>query len=260
MKYVSMDNQSLISVVTICYNAVEVIEKTMLSVLNQTYPNVEYIIIDGGSTDGTVDIIKKYADRLAYWVSEPDNGIYDAMNKGIAVATGEYINFMNAGDVFYNDTVLSEFVPQINRDSTIIYGDFVRVLKKAQYRQSTLDLTGLSKGMVFCHQSTFIKTEFHKQSPYITTFKSAGDYKFLYDAYFVYKVKFQYIPVVVSAFDNTGGISKDNYWLSYKEQLRIWNEPDTLYKRCRVLYNRLKYNIKQILPAGVIKFIKRDIK
>lgn len=96
----NMDNP-LISVVTVAYNAVTTIEKTILSVINQTYPNVEYIIIDGGSTDGTVEIIKKYANKLAYWVSEPDNGIYDAMNKGAKVATGEWINFMNCGDSFF---------------------------------------------------------------------------------------------------------------------------------------------------------------
>ena len=108
-----------ISVVTVCYNAADTIERTMLSVLNQTYHDIEYIIIDGGSTDGTVDIIRKYADKIAYWVSEPDKGIYDAMNKGIKVATGEWINFMNAGDYYYSNEVLKN-VFAISR-----YGDYL---------------------------------------------------------------------------------------------------------------------------------------
>lgn len=111
-----------ISVVTVCYNAVETIEKTILSVLAQKYQNIEYIIIDGDSTDGTVNIIKKYADKLAYWVSEPDKGIYDAMNKGIAIATGDYINFMNAGDTFFNSSVLKLVNISIKKNG-VYYGD-----------------------------------------------------------------------------------------------------------------------------------------
>ena len=108
----SKETDTLISVVTVSYNAVSTIEQTILSVINQTYPNVEYIIIDGGSTDGTVDIIKKYADKIAYWVSEPDKGIYDAMNKGVVVATGEWINFMNAGDIFTDSDVIDKLFHQ----------------------------------------------------------------------------------------------------------------------------------------------------
>ena len=103
-----------ITVITVCHNAAKTLEKTIKSVLNQTYPNIEYIIIDGGSTDDTVDIIKRYADRLAYWISEPDKGIYDAMNKGIEVATGEWINFMNAGDTFYEENTIDFVLEAIN--------------------------------------------------------------------------------------------------------------------------------------------------
>ena len=103
-----MMDTPIISVITVCYNAVANIEETMLSVLNQRYDKVEYIVIDGGSKDGTLDVIKKYANKLAYWISEPDKGIYDAMNKGIAKATGDWINFMNAGDKFINEEVLNK--------------------------------------------------------------------------------------------------------------------------------------------------------
>ena len=104
----SKETDTLISVVTVSYNAVSTIEQTILSVINQTYPNVEYIIIDGGSTDGTVDIIKKYADKIAYWVSEPDKGIYDAMNKGGLKTTGDFIQFLNAGDWLENEHVIEK--------------------------------------------------------------------------------------------------------------------------------------------------------
>ena len=97
-----MQDQVLISVVTVSYNAVSTIEQTILSVINQTYPHIEYIIIDGGSTDGTVDVIKKYADKITYWVSEPDKGIYDAMNKGLRRVRGDWCVFMNSGDILYN--------------------------------------------------------------------------------------------------------------------------------------------------------------
>lgn len=145
-----------ISVVTVCYNSVDTIEETMLSVLNQTYPDVEYIIIDGGSTDGTVDIIKKYAGRVAYWISEPDKGIYDAMNKGIAAATGDYINFMNSGDRFASTNVIENCFSNLRGTPIIIYGNWIESVESMLIPKKALELGYLSKGMPFPHQSAFI--------------------------------------------------------------------------------------------------------
>lgn len=103
------NNLPRVSVITVCYNAVSAIQRTILSVLSQTYENIEYIIIDGKSTDGTLAIIKKYESRIAFWLSEPDNGIYDAMNKAIDKATGEWVLFMNADDEFVDNKVVERF-------------------------------------------------------------------------------------------------------------------------------------------------------
>lgn len=151
----------LISVITVSYNAVATIEQTILSVINQTYPNIEYIIIDGGSKDGTIDIIRKYADQIAYWVSEPDEGIYDAMNKGIKIATGEWINFMNCGDSFLDMKVLNKiFISSILNEYEgvdILYGNRVSVYSFGKYFHLVDSLENFSKSFPIFHQSTFVR-------------------------------------------------------------------------------------------------------
>ena len=97
-----------ISIITVCYNSESTLEKTILSVANQTHKDVEYIIIDGNSKDGTVEIIKQYSNKIDHWISEPDKGLYDAMNKGIALATGEIIGILNSDDTFYSNNVLEQ--------------------------------------------------------------------------------------------------------------------------------------------------------
>ena len=116
----------LITVITVVYNGAKYLEDTIKSVINQTYPNVEYIIIDGGSTDGTIDIIKKYEDYIDYWVSEPDKGIYDAMNKGISISFGEWLNMLNSGDLYYNSMVIENiYTKEIDTDVYGIVGSWV---------------------------------------------------------------------------------------------------------------------------------------
>ena len=153
----------LITVVTVVFNDVQHIEDTILSVVNQTYPNIEYIIIDGGSTDGTVDIIKKYEERIAYWVSEPDKGIYDAMNKGIQKATGEWINFMNAGDEFVDANVLDKlFFAKTVANVDVIYGNTVRVSRDEKWMTKADPIEFMKWNMPFCHQSSITKTSIMK--------------------------------------------------------------------------------------------------
>jgi len=204
-----MDNPK-ITIVTICYNAADVVEETILSVVNQTYPNVEYIIIDGNSTDGTVDIIKKYESNISYWVSEPDGGIYDAMNKGIKMATGEWINFMNAGDMFF-DTGILEYVAYMIKDETdFLFGDEAsyfgeKLLKiKAYPFYEHLPLHRMSG---FNHQCSFVKTSVAKKNLFDLSFKLAADYKMMIDLYRQGKV-FQQIPIVIAIYDRTGITSK----------------------------------------------------
>lgn len=172
------ENKMKVSVITVCYNAILGIEKTIKSVVGQTYPEVEYIVIDGGSTDGTIDIIKKYTDKIACFVSEPDGGIYDAMNKGIRIATGEWINFMNAGDTFSSDTIISTvFSERYKEEVEVIYGDvYFTESHDCNYLQPARPLYFLRRAMPFCHQSSFVKrkaiTEFDKQ------FQICADYSF----------------------------------------------------------------------------------
>jgi glycosyltransferase involved in cell wall biosynthesis len=116
----------LITVITVVLNGEKALEETIKSVISQTYPNVEYIIIDGGSTDGTLDIIKKYEDYIDYWVSEPDEGIYDAMNKGIVISFGEWLNMLNSGDLYYDSMVIENiYTKEIDTDVYGIAGSWV---------------------------------------------------------------------------------------------------------------------------------------
>lgn len=124
------------SIITINYNNKEGLELTIKSVLSQTYRNYQFIIIDGGSSDGSFDVIKKYANNINYWISEPDKGRYNAMNKGIKQAKGDYLNFMNSGDTFHSPTVLED-IARMNLTEDIITGGFYNKKRPKAYYQAT---------------------------------------------------------------------------------------------------------------------------
>jgi glycosyltransferase involved in cell wall biosynthesis len=161
----SRPNAPVVTVVTVVRNGATTLETTMLSVLNQTYCNIEYIVIDGASTDGTLEIIKKYEDRIDYWMSEPDNGIYDAMNKGINLATGDWINFMNSGDWFTDNNVVGGiFSCQNFKDIDVIYGNSTQINDKKEkieeYSRTNVD--DFIKGPIYRHGASFVKTVVHR--------------------------------------------------------------------------------------------------
>lgn len=220
-----------ISVVTVVRNDVINIEKTILSVLSQSFQNIEYIIIDGSSTDGTLDVIKKYADKVAYWVSEPDKGVYDAMNKGIAVSTGDFVIFMNSGDTFHSDDTIEKMVQGATSNDDVLYGnvsvkywDGIVVEKPREFFKTSMRF----KGVGICHQTVFFPGEILRKMRYNISYRIASDYDLLYRMW-KQGVHFVYCDVVVADYEWGNGISSNPYKLLdvYRENARVcgqqWN-------------------------------------
>jgi len=212
-----------LSVVTVCRNSEDCIAETIQSVINQTYPNIEYILIDGNSNDNTLSIIKKYRDMalkngIKYcWLSEPDNGIYEAMNKGIDLATGDWINFMNAGDKFYSNTTL-ECVYKNILDIDVVYGKVKIRSNKVPSNPEPLKLL-LDSRKPFNHQSAFVRIELYKENKFDLKYKICSDYHFFKK---IYKegYRFKEISCIVSIYDGHG-ISNSNLRETLEEDRKI---------------------------------------
>jgi len=174
-----------ITIVTVNFNNVSEVEKTIKSVINQDYRNIEYIVVDGGSTDGSMEIINKYAEFIDHLISEKDSGIYNAMNKGIKLAGGDYINFMNSGDVFTNRHVVTN-VFKLSNDEDIIYGHTNRTLKDEIISQKIhpqeLTYSYLIEKSIN-HQAMFVKTFWAKKNLFNENLKMIADWDFLFRAF-----------------------------------------------------------------------------
>ncbi|MEM6845176.1 MAG: glycosyltransferase family 2 protein [Bacteroidota bacterium] len=176
-------NRPLFSIVTVVYNDATNLEKTIQSIISQNFRNYEYIIIDGGSTDATLQVIKKYQKYINYWSSEPDKGIYDAMNKGIAVADGDYLNFLNAGDSFRENQSLQIFADEVSGHFTldVLYSKSARVgFGYEIFQGGPINEKRLHFGMPFCHQTVFFHSElFSKYGNFDTKYRYAADYAWM---------------------------------------------------------------------------------
>lgn len=209
------------SVITINYNNREGLKHTIDSVVCQTYNEFEFIIIDGGSTDGSVDIIREYKNHITYWISEKDHGVYHAMNKGIAQAHGDYCIFMNSGDCFHAPDILDSIKDYqediicgkvFKGDSTIPSG----------HNKPTITLVDLMRGSL-PHQAMFIKRDLLVKHPYDERYKILSDWKFCLETIVLDNCTFRNVDIVVADYD-TNGISTNSNGLLPKERELILKE------------------------------------
>ena len=228
-----------ISIITVNYNNLEGLKKTVENVKKQTFQDFEYVVIDGCSTDGSSNYLKENSDYFDYWVSEPDSGVYQAMNKGIKNATGEYLLFLNSGDHFYNDEVL-EKNHQIIKDSDIIYFDLQVIEVDKKFIRDYPDTLSFSYFVedTLPHPATFIKKEaFLKTNLYKEDFKIVSDWKFFIDAICKFKLSYKRIAKPLSTF-YIGGLSSNP-----ENQIIKFNEKEEVLKGDYLLYTKDIYDI-----------------
>lgn len=217
----------LISVITINYNDCSGLEHTIKSVHQQNFRDFEHIIIDGGSNDGSKDLILDNKDRFSYWVSEKDRGIYNAMNKGIIAAKGEYLLFLNSGDYLSENNVLKTVAKSLF-DCEILYGDIIYFNSNVKYIKKGFDPNKLTvysffKGTI-SHPASFIKKDlFDQYGLYDESLQIVADWKFFLKVVGILRVKVKYIECVISYF-NLNGVSSNNFDLIQLERNQVLSE------------------------------------
>jgi glycosyltransferase involved in cell wall biosynthesis len=206
------------SIITINYNNELGLRRTIESVVRQTYEDYEYIIIDGGSTDSSVKIIQEYSDKIDFWVSERDRGIYHAMNKGVTYAHGDYCIFMNSGDCFYDEAVLSSVANYNNKEDVVVGYAAIKIGNGIISPPPKGEFTfyHLYSGAI-PHQATFIKTELLRKYPYDESLKISSDWKFFVQALILDNCSIRYLDVCVVRYD-TDGISSANPQMMRREK------------------------------------------
>lgn len=198
-----------LTIVTVVMNPGNALAKTVESVINQDFSDIEYIIVDGGSTDGTVERIRDFGSRVDRFITEPDQGIYDAMNKGCGLARGEWICFLNAGDSFLNHRTLSNLFREkiLLENADIVYGDTVLRCGERSELWKAGNPDQLLQRNTFCHQSSIVRRSALLQYPFDTRFRICADARFFMQC-FMAGLRFTYFPGLTTSYD-TGGLSSD---------------------------------------------------
>jgi glycosyltransferase involved in cell wall biosynthesis len=241
-----MDN-FLVSIITVSYNSRRTISDTIKSVIAQSYQNIEYIVIDGSSSDGTIEIIKSFGYRISKFISEPDDGIYDAINKGIKLAKGNIIGILNSDDVFYDDFVIEKVVKSFQEcEIDAVFGDVqfidpVKTVKIVRYYSSKLfKVSKFRFGFMPAHPSFYVKRElFENLGYYKTDYIIAADYELLVRFLYINRIKYKYLEIPFVSM-RTGGISNKSIYSNYvlnKEIARACKE-NGLYTNYFFIYSK----------------------
>ena len=262
-----------LSIITVNLNNRDGLKRTIDSVVSQTFTDYEWIVIDGGSNDGSRELIEQYSDHFAYWCSEPDKGIYNAMNKGIAHAKGEWLQFLNSGDWLYEDTIFEKVFSR-EYDADVVYGDVALI------NPNTLTISHIEKepeqinlkylySHTLCHQSSFYKNTVFKQYKYNENYRICSDWE-LYLILLANNYKFQHIPFIMVNYV-LGGTCDQNPELNMSERVsvlekyipnnlindyykgKLANQKEILYKQHRSIRTVAKCN--NIIIAFLIKII-----
>lgn len=223
-----------VSIITVSFNSAKTIADTIESVLSQDFPEIEYIIVDGGSTDGTVDIIRQNENRISQWISEKDQGMYDAMNKGIAMATGDVIGILNSDDVYMNTHVISDLMRLMQSQNTeVVFADLILVDSSNQnkviryYDSGRFHPSKFKFGWMPAHPTVFVKRELYQRvGKFSTTYQIAADYEMLIRMLAIEKASYAYFPKPVvrmrAGGASTSGISRN--WILNQEIIRACKE------------------------------------
>ncbi len=222
-----------VSIVTVVYNNETTIADAINSVLDQDYHDIEYIVVDGASKDGTMDIIKQYSNKISKVISEPDKGIYDAMNKGVALATGDVVGILNSDDFYLNSTVISSIVEKMISDGVdSVYGDLVYVdpvdtkVVKRYWQSGSFRRRRFLYGWMPPHPTFFVKSEiYEKHGLFNLSLRSAADYEFMLRVLYKYKISSSYLKEIVTVMRDGG-----NSNASIKNRIKGNNEDVLAWK------------------------------
>jgi glycosyltransferase involved in cell wall biosynthesis len=249
---------SKVSIITVCFNSAKTIRDTIESVLSQNYPDIEYIVIDGGSNDQTLEIVKEYADRIAVIISETDNGIYDAMNKGIALASGDVVGMLNSDDIYMNEHAVSELMKTMqDAHSDSVFADLVIVdpenLNKVvrYYDSSYFNPSKFRFGWMPAHPTFFVKRALYdKVGPYSLDYKISADYEMLIRLLWVHKASFAYLkkPVVRMRYGGTSTSGFSRNWLLNKEIVQACKD-NGIYTNVGLLALKIPRKIFELVKA-----------